>query len=187
MLDFFHQQLMFAVDRRYLHNTSEPNLGVSIHARVPQPFSRVPAQARVSDMPSMAALKKLATYFRYLADPDGDSSWRSYHRRGTSEAPYHQMEAHLWKALESTLCDIAFIETKCKSRCEFYRKSFSWPSLPPARLHGHDLRPCGGLFKCGQDLASAPRQRPRRHPEEARRVSPFCASQSLHLGLQVEY
>jgi hypothetical protein len=33
-----------------------------------------------------------------------------------SEVAHHQTQAHLWKELDSTLCDLAFIETKCTSR-----------------------------------------------------------------------
>ncbi len=56
---------------------------------------------------------QLATYFCHLADPEGDLSWSSYHRRGMSEVAHHQTQARMWKELDSTLCDLAFIETKC--------------------------------------------------------------------------
>lgn len=88
VLDFFHQQLSFAVERRYLQNSAEPEMAQATHAR-------------------------LATYFCHLADPEGDLSWSSYHRRGMSEVAHHQTQARMWKELDSTLCDLAFIETKC--------------------------------------------------------------------------
>ena len=57
--------------------------------------------------------KRLAAYFRNLADPTGDARWTGNCPRGLSELPYHQTRSQMWNELETTLTDVAFLEAKC--------------------------------------------------------------------------
>ena len=59
VLDFFHQQLSFAVERRYLQNSAEPEMAQATHARVRSPslsffcrfsfFPPLPPNSRADD------------------------------------------------------------------------------------------------------------------------------------------
>ena len=56
--------------------------------------------------------EKLADYFRFRADPDGDTSWKGSYPRGLSELPYHLTKAEEWEQVYETLTDFRFLEEK---------------------------------------------------------------------------
>jgi hypothetical protein len=56
--------------------------------------------------------EKLASYFRFKADPGGDGEWRGSYPRGLSELPYHLTEAEMWDQVYETLTDFRFLEQK---------------------------------------------------------------------------
>ena len=91
VLDFFHRQLAKAVRRRYLKGDDAE---AAVHAR-------------------------LASYFRRKADPNADSSWSGNSPRGLSELPHQLTHGRLWSELETTLCDLAFIEAKCAAKMTY--------------------------------------------------------------------
>ena len=96
LLAFYHDQLRFAVYRRYLKMQSPEE-------RATDAFREVHGE--------------LARYFRMLAiDQDGEfPKWRWDRKRSLSELPHHQLGAGIWDALEKTLTDIAFIEAKSRT------------------------------------------------------------------------
>ncbi len=56
--------------------------------------------------------KQLAQYF--LVQAKGrDGQWTD-ERRAISELPYHLLKARMWEELETVLCDLAFVQTKCR-------------------------------------------------------------------------
>jgi telomerase protein component 1 len=89
VLDFFHQQLPKAVKRRYFASNDGADFTHKIHER-------------------------LAIYFKMKADPEDDNSFSAGHRRGLSYLPYHLTVAEGWTKLRDTLCNLAFIESKCE-------------------------------------------------------------------------
>lgn len=56
--------------------------------------------------------EKLADYFRFRADPEGDTSWKGSYPRGLSELPYHLTKAEEWDQVYETLTDFRFLEEK---------------------------------------------------------------------------
>lgn len=85
LLDFFHGQLRYAVEEKYL----------------------------ASDEQRIAANKAVAVYFRTKTDPAGDQTWNGDYARGLSELPYHQTEGQMWDDVYKTLTDLGFLEAKC--------------------------------------------------------------------------
>ena len=55
---------------------------------------------------------KLASYFKFKADPEDDGEWDGDYPRGLSELPYHQTKAELWDEVFETLTDFRFLEEK---------------------------------------------------------------------------
>ncbi|HVR30787.1 MAG TPA: NACHT domain-containing protein [Thermoanaerobaculia bacterium] len=96
LLDFYHDQLRFAVYRRYLGMES------------PQ---APPTEA------FRAAHRELAAYFRGITiTEDGDfPKWHLDRPRGIAELPYHQTQGEQWTELEQTLTDAGFVEAKSRS------------------------------------------------------------------------
>ncbi|WP_152966415.1 hypothetical protein [Ornatilinea apprima] len=66
----------------------------------------------LSDGQAQAYHAKLADYFRFKADPDGDHSWSGDDIHGLSELPYHLTEAERWDQVYRTLIDFRFLEEK---------------------------------------------------------------------------
>ena len=92
-LDYYHDQLRFAVFQRWLD--------------MPAP------DAEASEAFGLAH-RQLAGYFHRLAavdTPPGD--WRTDAVRGLSELPHHLARGSMWLELETTLCDLRFIAAKC--------------------------------------------------------------------------
>ena len=85
-LGFFHAELTEAVRRRYLA-TSDAAIGMH---------------------------RQLAGYFHRKADPLKDASWQGRDPRGAAELPYHLRAAGDWPQLTDVLCDLGFIEAKCR-------------------------------------------------------------------------
>jgi hypothetical protein len=56
--------------------------------------------------------EKLADYFRFRADPQGDGEWTGGYPRGLSELPYHLTGAGMWDEVFETLTDFRFLEEK---------------------------------------------------------------------------
>jgi hypothetical protein len=83
-LNFFHQQLAIAVQKRYLASEEKELTGHQI----------------------------LARYFSRKADPTGEKIWTGNYPRGLSELPYQQTKGRLWDDLYTTLTNIQFLEQK---------------------------------------------------------------------------
>jgi hypothetical protein len=96
LLAFYHDQLRFAVYRRYLDMQSPDE----------QPTDAC-----------REAHSELAQYFRRVAiDEDGEfPKWRWDQKRSLSELPHHQLRDGMWDALEKTLTDISFVEAKSRT------------------------------------------------------------------------
>ncbi|KAH3757934.1 telomerase protein component 1 [Pelomyxa schiedti] len=88
-LNFFHQQLSFAVEARYFDGASGKLMKEKINRR-------------------------LADYFMDVADPHHNMSWVG-EGRGMSEVVYHILFGRMWGELHKTLCDLCFIENKCRA------------------------------------------------------------------------
>jgi WD40 repeat protein len=89
LLDFYHDQLRYAVDRRYL--------GMDAPGAAPSE-------------PLRETHRELARYFGAQArSADG---WRIDRPRGLGELPYHQARSASWGALRETLSDFGFLEAK---------------------------------------------------------------------------
>eukprot|EP00727_Mastigamoeba_balamuthi_P007207 m51a1_g3106 putative telomerase protein component 1-like (1777) ;mRNA; r:128486-138813 len=86
VLNFFHQQLAFAVDGRYLSGDT-----------------------------LLRAHRRLAELFLSRADPRHDGAWAAGDVRAAGELPYHQTMGRMWQELAKTLCDLAFVEARCRS------------------------------------------------------------------------
>ena len=54
----------------------------------------------------------IAAYFRDLADPEKNQSWKGDNSRPFGELPFHLVHAQIWPKLVSTLEDISFLEAK---------------------------------------------------------------------------
>ena len=96
LLAFYHDQLRFAVYRRYLKMRSPDE----------QPTDAF-----------REAHAELARYFRRTAIEEEREypNWRWDQKRGLSELPHHQLNAGMWDALEKTLTDISFVEAKSRT------------------------------------------------------------------------
>jgi WD40 repeat protein len=96
LLAFYHDQLRFAVYRRYF--------------KMPAPEAHATDAHRETHA-------ELARYFRKVAiHDDGEfPKWRWEQKRSLSELPHHQLRAGMWDALERTLTDIGFIEAKSRT------------------------------------------------------------------------
>eukprot|EP01105_Mastigella_eilhardi_P008303 TRINITY_DN2021_c4_g2_i1.p1 TRINITY_DN2021_c4_g2~~TRINITY_DN2021_c4_g2_i1.p1 ORF type:complete len:1404 (-),score=366.79 TRINITY_DN2021_c4_g2_i1:51-4172(-) len=92
-LSFFHQQLGFAVQARYFSGASGKTTCEKVHRR-------------------------LAEYFNDLADPRHNATWAGV-ARGLSELPYHLVFGDTFGELHRILCDLCFIETKCRAGMAF--------------------------------------------------------------------
>ena len=96
LLAFYHDQLRFAVFRRYfeMQSTEEPPTDAFREANA-----------------------ELARYFRKaVVDEDGKfPKWSWGQKRSLSELPHHQLGAGMWEALEETLTDIGFVEAKSRT------------------------------------------------------------------------
>ena len=84
LLDFFHQQLPKAIRKRYFN--TKPKLAAEVH-------------------------KELAEFFLGKSE---NGTWNSNYVRSFAHAPYHAYHAHLWDPLKNMLCNLAFIEKKCR-------------------------------------------------------------------------
>lgn len=91
LLDFYHGQLREAVEGEYLSDAEE----------------------------RIAAHGALAGYFRHAGDPSGEGKWDGRSSRCLSELPYHQIHAEAWPELETTLCNIFFLEAKTRGGMVF--------------------------------------------------------------------
>jgi WD40 repeat protein len=96
LLAFYHDQLRFAVYRRYLKMQS-------LEEQATDTFRE--------------AHGELARYFRRVAiEEDGEfPKWRWDQKRGLSELSHHQLSAGMWDALEKTLTDVGFVEAKSRA------------------------------------------------------------------------
>ncbi|MCX6922956.1 MAG: WD40 repeat domain-containing protein [Verrucomicrobia bacterium] len=61
----------------------------------------------------------IATYFRYLADPEENRSWKGESPRPFRELCFHVVSARLWTELAATLESILFLEAKIAHRMVF--------------------------------------------------------------------
>ncbi len=87
LLDFYHGQFRTAADELWLK----------------------------TDVQRQAAHAQLAGYFQDQADPEKNHSWKGESPRGLAELPFHLISGRLALELESTLCELRFIEAKCKA------------------------------------------------------------------------
>ena len=90
-VDFFHQSFKEAVRVRYM--------------------ARKPERSKYHQL--------LANFYLSQADPDGDGTWKGATRRNVRVLPHHLLQAGMWTELELTLCDLAFVELKCKMGMTF--------------------------------------------------------------------
>ncbi|XP_064601394.1 LOW QUALITY PROTEIN: telomerase protein component 1-like [Liolophura sinensis] len=58
--------------------------------------------------------KLLSGYFWHVADPKADSTWQGGDGKAFSELPYHLMCSGHFQELETILCDLTFLEMKCR-------------------------------------------------------------------------
>jgi len=93
--------------------------------------------------------EQLAQYFA--------SRGYGYHRT-LSELPYHLTAAHAWSKLESVLCDLEFIEAKCRS------------GMADALLEDYQRVGAGGAL-CGAPVCT-----PRQHKSRYGVRCPFCGT-----------
>lgn len=91
VLDFFHQQFPKAVRRLYL---SQPEKEKAIHST-------------------------LANFFWKLGDRERDGTWAEGSYRSLQHVVYHQVKSHSWASLKHTLCNLAFIESKCEAKLTY--------------------------------------------------------------------
>jgi WD40 repeat protein len=119
VIDFFHDQLRFAVWRRYL-GTAGPDAE-------PTPLVHQGHRA-------------LADYFRAVARPAPPSVWRSDRGRALNEIVRHLIQAREWAELAQTLTDLGFIEARCRSGmtlellADFEAALAAFPDLREERL-----------------------------------------------------
>jgi len=85
IIGFFHQQIRFAVRRRYLSHSRD-------------------AEPRV--------MERLAHYCEAKADPTGDGRWLGKSQRHFDDLVFYQLGAHDYLGLQRTLGNIRFIEAK---------------------------------------------------------------------------
>jgi len=97
-IDFFHEQLLFAIKRLYLDNYSHEN---PIHENSTE-FQEFPLWKK--------AHTKLAEYFRIIADPQQNKFWDG-DIRGLSEVAFHLITSRQWNLVLETMCDLSFIES----------------------------------------------------------------------------
>jgi WD40 repeat protein len=122
LLAFYHDQLRFAVYRRYLRMQSPEEPATDA-------FREVHAE--------------LARYFRRVAiDAEGEfPKWRWEQKRGLSELPHHQLGAGMWDALEKTLTDVGFVEAKSRTGMvydlirDYAAAERAWPGREEERRH----------------------------------------------------
>ncbi len=120
LLAFYHDQLRFAVYRRYL----------DMHSPDDQPANAF-----------REAHGELAGHFRRVAiEEDGEfPKWRWDQKRSLHELPHHQLNACMWEVLEKTLTDIAFVEAKCRTGMvydllsDYAAAEQAWPGQEEAR------------------------------------------------------
>ncbi len=91
LIGFYHQQLRVAVNQRYLAIREQ----------------------RKSSRAFRRTNQEVAYYFEGLAHTE--SGWDAEQRRALSEIVYHQTQAESWDEVENTLCDLSFIEAKCRA------------------------------------------------------------------------
>ncbi len=58
--------------------------------------------------------KSIAELFYQQADPSANFLWLGDNHRAFSELVHHLTQARMWKLLDKTLCNLEFIEKKCK-------------------------------------------------------------------------
>ena len=99
-IDFFHEQFLIAVRKKYL---SPDSLNANVyHYNAPVSLYK-------------KSHLKLVEYFMFSADPREDKSWNSEGSfRGLSELPYHLTKSEEWIKCIDTLTDLGFIEAKGK-------------------------------------------------------------------------
>jgi len=86
LLDFYHGQFREAVATSYLQSESE----------------------------RLTAHDQLATYFRDKADPEKNQSWKGDKPRPLVEVVFHLVEAQRVDDSCRTLCDLRFVEARCR-------------------------------------------------------------------------
>ena len=124
-LDFYHDQLRFAVYRRYLGMLSGED----------EPTDRFRERNR-----------ELAGYFQSIARTCEPPQWTAERPRGVSELPYHQRRAENWEALEATLTDIDFIDAKAKAGMvfdllrDYMEAERAWPGQEEERRKEEEWR-----------------------------------------------
>jgi WD40 repeat protein len=59
---------------------------------------------------------ELASYFRKVADPAGDSTWASHAPHAVGEYPWQLLKAGQWAELEDTLTTFPFLQNKVRAR-----------------------------------------------------------------------
>ena len=84
-LDFFHGQLRQAVFEEY----SDHGDPADVHSDI-------------------------ATYFRELADPEGNQTWKGNNPRPFLQVMFHLVGAQRSEELCQTLCDLRFVEARCR-------------------------------------------------------------------------
>ena len=90
LLSFFHRQFGDVVSTDYLNNSEK----IKRH-------------------------HALATYFGNQTDAVEYNGKQVFNLRRLSELPYQQQNGRLWSNLESTLCDLSFIEAKCSANMTY--------------------------------------------------------------------
>ena len=138
MLGFFHQQMVFAVRRRYLRvrclcvmcdhwlsiaQSSLPralvcrrcvlctSFCVSIRSR---PHTHIHTHTQHNRFAEARVCATLAQYFGKHADPNGDHSWTGTSRRAHQDLVYYQLRALMLPELRHTLGSLKFIQARAK-------------------------------------------------------------------------
>jgi hypothetical protein len=78
--------------------------------------------------------ERLAEYFRYKADPQGDRSWTGNNSHALSELPYHLTKAERFEKLYQTLTDFKFLEHKAAEVGVLERKDEKGEPVEPSRF-----------------------------------------------------
>ncbi|XP_065187507.1 telomerase protein component 1-like [Sycon ciliatum] len=120
-LKLAHDEIHRAISQRYLHG--------------------VPADQETSVHSLMAG------YYLSLADPGLDGSFSGHSTRALSELPYHLAASDSWSTLESTLCNLKFLQAKADAGLAFQLLQDFYPNGPPGASSSTRLRTFTAKFQ----------------------------------------
>ena len=112
--------------------------GTSLLSFFHRQFGEVVSADYLNDPIKVRRHSALANYFGSQTNSVEYNGKQALNIRKLSELPYQQLNGRLWLELESTLCDLTFIEAKCSSNMLYdlitdYNSSVDLTSLPPRR------------------------------------------------------